>query len=307
MRCGVTVYRALLFLLALLFPAFELWSLNWNASFDVLSGYRRDRITTSMRTFNSFSQLTETNKLIVDGLDIIEFGLRARITAAECWSLRCFAGWGVIADGTFHENLADTGSIRQKTTANLLGRLSQDDSISLGYAYPLQNDLTIEGLVGWSYDRLTLKMHDFKEDGRPDSTVEKLYYRMQWKGPWVGCAFTYFPGAFCLYTGYEFHRPYWKAKYWLSGYKLSTQAFSDERWAKNTQGHVVFVDLSYAVLCHCTIGLRAQYQYWMAKNGHSKSLTNDFELIGIPAGQFSRVSQATWSSVGIQLNLGVVF
>lgn len=299
--------RTAILLSIFLLQFIEIRSLDWNTSLVAFTGYRRDKITTDIETFNSSASLIEKNKLTVDNIDLVEFGIRARITMDNCWTFRGFASWGLITQGNYQENLSNTMGDKQNNTADLLGRISQDDSVSLGYSYPLSPNLALEGLFGWSYDKLILKMHDFKENGLPDPTLEKLYYRMQWQGPWIGLSLMYDPCIFFLYTGYEFHKPNWKAQYSLPGYNISTQVFSDRRWSNDVQGHILFFELSAPVMCHCRFGFRAQYQYWLATNGKSQSIQNSFALLGIPPGQSSRVSRATWSSGGIQFNLEVIF
>lgn len=288
-------------------------SLNYLCAWDLsgaltpLVGYRSDQITTTLNTFDG-SQLFEINQMTVKDIDVFELGIRGRVSLNQCWSLRGVVSWGLIPNGEYHEDLSDLGFQNQKNVADVEGRLSQDEAVSLGYAYPLSQVAAIEVLAGWSYNKLLLKMRDFQEEGLPETAINKLYYSTQWQGPWIGCALAYDRCGLCSYVSYEFHLPHWKAQYWLSDYRPAFSVILDRRWANNTHGHVVFLDVSYVFWQCCSIGLRTQFQYWIAKNGHSELMeAKGLVPQGVPEGQVTRVTKATWRSLGLQINLGVVF
>jgi hypothetical protein len=284
------------------------WSDTWNGRIDLFSGYRNDKITSSIETEDAASILVESDELSVDQIRIVEIGLRADLTLFDCWSLGGYGSTGWVQGGSYVETLE--GSVEpffQRNTASLTKSSCQDASIHIGYCYPVTSCLGIGILGGWSWDVLRIKLHQAEENGLPNPVLNGLKYKITWEGPWVGCESFYELGLARLHVVYEWHQPNWTAHWLLEKGPVNTNAFSDTRRGKDGQGQVVFIDLFYPLTCYCQMGLKIQYQYWLVRNGRPEPQIELFQDLVLVPGQVSRVRRATWSSASAQLELSCHF
>lgn len=283
------------------------WS-GWDGSLGFFSGYRNDRVTTSIDTLNAASQPIEFDHLSAKNISIVELGFQGWGAFLDRWILRGYGSTGFVQGGRYTEDLSGSLTpLTQKNSAHIKNGSSQDASINIGYCYPLSSCLRFGLLVGWSYDTLVFKITNAKENGIPDPFLNNISYRMSWQGPWIGCETFYAINGSLFHLSYELHQANWKASWKLNHGDITTSSFSDTRWGKDSYGQVAYLDLFYPIACQWNVGIKVCYQYWIAKNGKAKPINEDVSLIGTPPGQVDRVRRATWSSIGGQLAVNYEF
>ncbi len=279
---------------------------EWDASFDVTTGYRQDRITTDVNIYDPPGTFIFSDGLLAKHIQIWEVGLNGRVTFCSDFFIKGFANFGKVHGGRYIETVEGTSENEFISKAHISGGETRDFSIGVGYLYPFYECFKAGVAGGWSYDHQRIKMKDAETDEVDDPVLDGLNYNNRWQGLWVGVEALYFWNCFEFNAGYEYHWPHWHAEWLLAGPAVQTTAFSDVRHAKEGSGNVVFIDVSYPFFCYGEVGLGFKYQYWKAKSGRLFPETVSFAELGFP-NEVDRIPSATWQSFEVQASLGLRF
>ncbi len=258
-------------------------------------GYRFDKVEnkTSVLFPNNFEMVNDP--LTAKNLQIYQVGARGLFAFDSYWYVKGFYYYGWIVDGDFHDQFA---------RGNLKGNC-HDGLGGLGYLIPINRYCSLGYLGGWAYDEQNTVLKDANQN-----QFNGLKFTSIWNGPWFGLDFyTTYTERFLFNLGYELHLTSWRGS-WLLERPL-TNAFSDQRKGGFSFGQVVFADFLWYIGCNWALDLELKYQNFSLQSIGFINSSGDapFSLSEIcgPVAATTFVKDATWSSIGVSLNLGYSF
>jgi hypothetical protein len=283
---------------------------NVNASIDVMGGYREDKITTLIEAFDPPGVFFGSDEVEGHAIQIGEIGVKGRVSICQ-WLIKGFMKEGKVYKGHYNEIGEDTAGYGT-TSADINKGRTQDFSLGVGYlcsAYRLPWISSLQfGLEGgWSYHSQDFSIKDVFMDGYPDSVLDGLRYKTRWQGPWLGLEAYLSVLCFTVDAGYEYHWAHWHGNWLLEGSDVFGGAYSDRRWAHNSQGNVVFVDVSFSPFFFLEVGVEFRYQYWKGKSGRERPKAGKFSTVGLNNSEVDKIPHTTWESYSVLLYLGCGF
>lgn len=301
--------KILTLLLAIGIPALaHTWNCDaWHGDLSVTTGYRNDRLSTTIKAFDPPGTLIEIDKLKGTGINIYQVGVKGKVTYCNQVFARAYADFGWVCDGKYHEKVAAPIIFSSFTHAKIHKGHIRDYSVGVGYLFSCFDCFKIGPVVGYSYDFQKIKMGKATTNGLPEPTLDHLSYDMRWQGPWLGAEAEFCVQCLQVNVGYEYHWSDWHANWTLAGPDLVNVAFSDKRRSHDAHGNVVFLEGNY-LFCECwTVGLGFKYQQWTARRGREVPRAGSFAAVGISNTEKDKVTHVSWRSAQVQVNLGYLF
>lgn len=281
---------------------------NWNASLDLIGGYRQDEIETLIKNPDCSHDYFTENNLKIKPLHILEIGLKGEISICN-YLIKGFTSKGRIYSGKYIEKTFNSLRDKDFSKSNFYAGHTQDYSIGIGYLYPIFkcfcfSSLKIGPVAGWSYHLQCNKIDNINSNSFSNYILDNLKYKTIWQGPWLGIE-TYF-SLLCITmkAGYEYHWSHWQAE--KLGDEANYKVHLVQGRTKYGYGNVAFLDASISPFLCTQIGIELKYQYWKAKEGKEKFQANKFNKDRSLLAS-NKIPYAKWESVGIQLYLGCAF
>jgi hypothetical protein len=271
------------------------------ATFDTDVGIRRDSLSCTINHFDPPGFFLSTDTLNIDGIQVIEAGIKAKAIAFKAFMVRGSFYAGGISGGRYKETvLGNTGqSVTFKAKAR--GGDTMDASIGGGILFPVACGVRVGPTAGWSYNSQRVKMKS------SNPIFNKLQYKNRWQGGWLGADALVTFCKFGLHAGYEYHNPNWQAAWLMNIPDTVGGAFSDVRNSKNGFGNVVFLE-AYTVRLGCLrLNCQVKYQHWKMRSGSSHPKFASFADLGYGADEVDKIPRATWQSLEAIIGLGLDF
>ncbi|MDP1834925.1 MAG: hypothetical protein Q8K75_03255 [Chlamydiales bacterium] len=264
------------------------------------TGYRQDEVSARIDAFDPPGTFIVSNHVEGKDIQLVEFGATAQARIVSNWWLHGAASVGSINKGKYSETSA-TFTSESVTKADIYKGDSFDYSVSVGYLIPTTfYSVTLEPVIGWSYDTMRFKIKNAAADNTPEPTLDGLTYMNKWDGMWLGLIAYYSVGPINIKAGYEYHRPRWHAQWTLAGPDIPEGAFSDKRKATRAWGNVFFVDTNYLIQDNWDAGLGLKYGLWQARDGYEHPKAGSFPDVGYSAEEQDQVPFANWKSFQVR-------
>lgn len=271
------------------------------ATFDADVGIRRDSLSCTINHFDPPGFFLSKDDLKINGIQVIEAGIKAKFIAWKAFMVRGSFYAGGISGGRYKETvLGNTGqSVTFKAKAH--SGDTMDASIGGGILFPLTCGVRIGPTAGWSYNMQRVKMKS------SNPIFNNLQYKNRWQGGWLGADALVTFCQFGLHAGYEYHNPNWHAA-WLMNIPDAFQgAYSDVRHSKNGFGNVLFLE-AYTVRLGCLrLNCQVKYQHWKMRSGRAHPKFASFAELGYGADEVDKIPRATWQSLEGIIGLGLDF
>ncbi len=305
----------------------SLYSWDWDAYIQFLSGYRRDQIATTIDSFNNpevlgfDTTLIATDHLKAKNLLIFENGLYGEFYLCR-WFIRGWGTYGNVKHGKYVETVHVPGTAKNSDTvtrAHIRQGRVWDISPSLGYVFPIwgcqDTDcmyITLAPLVGYSWNYQRVKMnnattHTGLVTPSPLPTLDGLQYKNRWRGPWFGLEVNFSNPWIELKGGYEYHWPHWRAEWLLAGPDVTGVAYSDKRHGHIYFGSNAYFDARYYLFEGLYVESGISFKYWRSRKGKEVPLAGSFSAVGIADTQVDIVRRALWKSFEAQISMGYLF
>jgi hypothetical protein len=266
--------------------------------FDMSGGYRFDRLSTKLSQHRS--------NIKVKNIRIEEIGAKGRYTFYNDMYIRGSTYYGNVMGGDYRETSVSKRDSVSLTKAHAHKGIAEDTNVGLGYLYSVNQNFGVGAIGGWTYNRLSLKMHHAKTHGHTDHARNRLKYKNRWNGPWLGIDFMYRYCNFSLDAGYEYHWAHWHAEWKLKD-RDHPHVFSDRRQSKDANGRVGYIEGRWD-FCPCwNIGLGLKAQDWLADHGRMRRKAKNESSLGLSKGEIAKVKQTKWVSYSVTVDLGYTF
>lgn len=283
----------------------------FDASLDIIGGYRNDELTTLIHAFNPPETFILSDDLQAKNIRVFEVGLKGRTLIYDCLAMYGYALFGQVYSGHYTDTQrnpqGNPNGLVAASHADIHGGETRDFSIGIGYLYPVFYCIHAGPTAGWSYNELRIKMNHAHTNNEPNPILDDLQYENRWQGPWIGLEGNFDLVLIQVNLGYEYHFGNWNADWDLSGPDIFGGSFSDKRHSNQVSGNVVYLEANYHLITCCELGLALKYQYWKAKDGKEEPKAGSFASIGYPATEVDHVPHATWKSFEIILSTGFCF
>lgn len=297
---------------------------NWAVCGEFLGGYRVDKITTKAKRFDDFLGIRVNHNLEFKGLDIWEVGFKARVIYSDSWFLEGHAIAGNICEGRYIENTnPNCGSCPSiRTQSHVKNGDTHDYSIGFGYLFSCF-ECKLGPKIGWSWDdhfiRLGNAHTDFLCDSScssssscPDELLSDLSYKDCWNGFWIGLEGSCEWRGLQFELSYTYHLPHWNNSWKLRGIDLYTGSNGRKGDSNNGFGNVVSFDMHYPFCDNFSVGFGVNYEYWKVNEGsdhisHDDCICHYYSSSSCDVDGRNKITQATWQSLSVHVNLGVCF
>jgi hypothetical protein len=311
---------------------------DWDASFDISTGYRKGKLMSTVISFNPASPPANTtpttpisrDHLTAKKLRIAELALEGEASLCNSWFVKGCATFGRVRDGRYSESTRATASTTEVANKADINRGETRDAVfNLGYLFhPFDYfcasdifDLGIGPVAGWSWTYQRIKISNTKKftttnnptTNTPMVTVvdnpdlNGLSYVNRWDGPGLGIRALFSTCWLDIDAGYEYYWPRWRAEWNLAIPDVQKGPFSDRRKAHSGFASVAYIDVNYYFLSCWYVGTEVVFQYWKAKHGRETPQAGSFVAVGLPSSQFDRVPEASWKSFDLLIKFGYVF
>lgn len=292
----------------------DLSQMTWDVDFT--NGYRCDRFTTLIFSFNPPQTKIARDKLQARHIQMYQVGLKSDWTLCH-WLIRAEADYAMGGNGKYREISNPVPLVTQtsitRIQANIYKARAQDYSFGLGYLFPfftyffpVYQDVHLGPVAGWAYDHQSFKIRHAKSNGANAPYLNGLKYTNLWQSPWLGVDAVFKTCNLVVKVGFEYHWGHWRAKWKLAGPDVP-QAFSDRRHSNRSRGHVYYATAKWDIWPHWSLGLGCKYQWFKAFHGREMPLAGSFAAVGLSNTQVDRVQSGIWSSFAGTVNLGYSF
>lgn len=302
----------------LLLSAMALEAVQPETGLDVITGWKRGEIKTSLNAQDPEGETFGYFPLKVKNINVWQAGLQGRYAIPNYFEncncetawltqfyLRGFAYWGKVYDGKYSERSEIIGGNNNRNHAKVKRGHTRDLDIALGWLYPWCDNLGFGPVVGYNYQKIKTKNGKMTDqNGDEVSGANHLRIVSRFKGPYVGADFVYDLCDFRFNFGYEYHMPTWSGKYQLAVYD-NEDAFSDKRTARRGHGNVGYLDTRYH-FCGCwELGLGLRYEAYRTGKGTASpeccEACND-----VPSSEVDRI-RTKWRAFTINLELALTY
>ncbi|MBA3603117.1 MAG: hypothetical protein H0W50_05640 [Parachlamydiaceae bacterium] len=275
------------------------------AYFDVSAGYRRDKLSADIHSFDTQNTQISRDQISVKDLDLFQIGGKG--FAASCdWFVRGEAFWGWSDNGKYKAASKVRKHLFSKSTAHLNHGKTKDFSLGVGYFLSLCAPFEIGPVAGWSYQsqEFNVKKAHFLnlDEGYDPNSRAHFEYNNHWKGPWLGADAKFNLLGFDLRAGYSYHWANWNAKWSMKNRSEERFTSQDSRKSSNAHGQVAYLDFFWGFCPFIDFGVGLKWQQWQVKKGKKKSVET-------PETQVARnqIQNAKWESFTVSLDFGISF
>lgn len=298
---------------------------DWDGNIALVGGYRVDQIKCTVHAYD-FSE-SSGSPALKDGfnakdLHVYEIGGKGILRFCDSWIIKGYGLVGLINDGSFRED-TEILDFLFHTKSKVHKGNTYDFSLALGYLvhFSGQEDLKcslvdticcesldIGPTVGWAWNHQQFKIGKARTNDISNDIIDRLSIKNSWQGPWVGVDAYFDICNFDFTLSYEYHWARWHEKWTLDGSDVPA-AFTDHRTLgrRYGSGNVIVFGASYDVCEQLFVGINLKWQYWRATGGKEKPTSGSFSSVGFGSNEHDTVPKATWTSFGVQVDLGYNF
>lgn len=299
--------------------------LDWEGTASFVAGYRNDQIKSTVVAYNPPTLLDEPfgffllrDEFKARNLHVYEIGAKGIAVFCDGWLVKGYGLVGVMDDGCYAENTFRFPDARFNTKAKVHHGRTTDVSFAIGYLAKswkggslceIANffgfaNLDIGPVAGWAYDTQKFKIGKARTNNRCNDFLSSLSVKNTWRGPWLGADLYFTWCAFDFNLSYEYHWAKWHEDWTLEGPDTSI-GFSDHRRNhKYGSGNVVVFGTAYSFCESLSLGLDLKWQHWSVERGVEKPHSGSFASVGFGSFEVDKVPKSTWSSLGLQVNVG---
>lgn len=302
---------------------------------EVTNGYRQDRISSVINTYDSSRVYKGSDSLKVKEFNLYQVGLRNRWNLSN-FILRVDADYGWSDHAKYREVKTPSGLSSARTHASIKEGVVKDLGGGGGYLFSLNYwrkappqhpylirnrmqspvwDFLMGPMGGFSYHEQYFKTRHTHTNGVFDSVLNGLSYRNKWWGPWVGADVRFTLYNFIFNAGYEYHWSSWRASWKLRQDHLLAGLASDRRRTNKGHGNTAYANFFWNlptqwatnhVNWHMGFGfkyqdIKATDGYARAHADHTSFSNSNEESVG------QRVRRATWRSYTVTYDVGASF
>lgn len=283
-------------------------------TFDIVGGYRDDRITTKIIAHSEPGVILLKDKLKAKSVTMYQAGAKGQIGLCDYWFLKAYGYYSWGNHGRYHDKQTFPDLTTSESEANIHQSRARDFQIGGGYLYPVDGCWGCWGLGpvgGWAYNDQRIKINHATTDGFPDPLLDGLRYTTRWSGPWLGVDAVYRCCDFLVYGGFEYHWAYWHGSWDLDGPDVPGVVFSDRRRCRLGHGYVLYLDAEWEFCAGWHVGAGLKWQTWEARNGREHPKVGDFEdfgeALGLTSTEFDKVKNTRWMSLQATAVVGYGF
>lgn len=284
----------------------HVFAVNVNHSLDIRTGYRNDKITTSIVAFDPPGTFILADDLNASHINVFEIGASGRLKVGSNWLLRGYAYYGMVCNGSYSEITHTPNNSSSITTADIYQGDTNDYSAGIGYLFNCFG-LSLGPIAGWSFDSQRIKMQHAVSNGLSNPILNNLVYKTRFEGPWLGVETQFSICKIKIAAGYEYHWSDWRGNWQLAGPDIFGGSFSDIRKSNDAIGNLIFIDGSYIFCNGFSAGLSIKYQEWKVKNGNEVPTAGSFPAVGLGANEVDVIPDASWKSYSLLASLGYHF
>lgn len=281
---------------------------NLNAKFDILTGYRKDKLDWSIagdvsgRYPNILSELTWSN------LQIYQIRTDGSVIIDKHFRIEGYYGYGWINNGE-NQDSDYSGDNRtwefSRSNNTSDGDNVSDWSIGFGHQFNLGraeyiacDNLTLTLLVGYSRHEQNLKITNGFQTIPATGAFDGLNstYQAQWKGPWLGTEFASPSGKLETFLRIEYH---WAEYLANADWNLRTDFAHPVSYTHtaNGKGIIASFGVGYNIQRNWIAFLKADIQDWDTEPGIDRTFFSDGDS---SATQLNRVH---WQSSAVMVGL----
>lgn len=275
------------------------------AYFDASGGYRKDKLSAEIHSFDKQNMLIVKDHLKARDLTLYQVGGKGLIGICD-WFVRGEGYWGWSDKGMYSDASRMAKRYLLKRKAHLHHGKTKDFTIGAGYFLNFCF-LELGPVAGWSYQSQEFKVKTARfitldEEGSERSKNTGFRYSNHWKGPWLGVDAKFDLCGFELRSGYSYHWAKWNANWSLKNRAKQKFTFQDNHKSSDAHGQVAYLDFFWGFCPMVNLGVGLKWQQWQGKKGRKKPLESEkTEAVS------DQVQHARWESFTVSLNLGISF
>lgn len=277
---------------------------------NVSGGYRNDRFTSTIRTFNPDGH----DRIKMTGLNIWEVGADMTLKlpnvfidrcACDYWWLSQFytrgsVYWGRSCYGHCKEEAKDDFDLILASARGKVHRAHTFDyNLAIGWLFPFNYSFAMGPVVGISYNKLNFRVN---VDNFP--SLDHFRFSSAYHSTFVGLDALVDTGCAYLRAGYEYHILHeWTGNFKVRGDVVDDFAFSDRRVSKSGYGHVLYGEARFPIEdFYWEWGIKGQLSFFRARRGSC----HFYDTHGIEAPD-AHTKYAKWLSLSLVADLGYRF